>query len=48
MVAGDMAGGVVLASVAMIVSAGGPQREETGDPAVGELLVDPPESTRGS
>jgi drug/metabolite transporter (DMT)-like permease len=47
-----LAGGVILASVAMIVSAGGPQREETGDPAAGELLMDPPEMgpdiTKGS
>jgi drug/metabolite transporter (DMT)-like permease len=43
-----LAGGVILASVAMIVSVGGPQREETGDPAAGELLMDPPERAEGS
>jgi drug/metabolite transporter (DMT)-like permease len=35
-----VAGGVVLASVAMIVSAGGARREDAGDPAAGELLPD--------
>ena len=35
-----LAGGVILVGVAMIVSAGGAGREETGDPAVGELRVE--------
>ncbi len=33
-----VAGGVILASVALIVSAGGARREDAGDPAAGELL----------
>ncbi len=33
-----LAGGIILVSVALIVSAGGAQREDAGDPAAGDLL----------
>lgn len=35
-----VAGGIILVSVALIVSAGGARREDAGDPAAGELLPD--------
>jgi drug/metabolite transporter (DMT)-like permease len=36
-----IAGGIILVSVALIVSAGGARREDAGDPAAGDLLPDP-------